>query len=287
MSLKHAFALVAATLVLALAAGGLSLPAVADATSFTGGPEFHLRPKTASTGKAASATEREKAARTPLVVLDPGHGGPEVGAAWNGVVEKDSNLDMAFRVEALLLAQGFNVVLTRRMDARVEPDPSLPSVGGSATRGDLQARLDIANRGGAAVWVSLHHNGSSERSQNGVEVWYDPNRAFAEENLRLAGLLLNDVVQELYAYGYPALDRGLKDDTCFRYRNGRCFQLYVLGGRADGRGAGMPGALIESLFISNFDDNVVLHDPAGRDAIARGIARAIAEFLGGSTPATQ
>ena len=220
------------------------------------------------------------ASRIPLVVLDPGHGGDEIGAVWNGVVEKDSNLDMAFRVEALLQSQGLDVLLTRRSDARAIPDPSLPSVGGSATRGDLQARLDMANTAGASVWVSLHSNGSSNRLERGVEVWYDPNRAFGWDNLRLAGLLQSSVIEELNAYGYPVLSRGLKDDTCFRYFRDRCFTLFVLGGSSEThRAAQMPGALIESLFVSNESDNAVLRSGAGRDAIARGIAQAIVAFL--------
>ncbi|HXH22222.1 MAG TPA: N-acetylmuramoyl-L-alanine amidase [Dehalococcoidia bacterium] len=271
-ALYVAAGVVCATAVIATLGFG---PARGASPALSEGPALTQDAVSDATG-AESATPQSRR----LVALDPGHGGDEVGAAWNGVVEKHSNLDMALRVEALLIAQGFNVLVVRRTDERVSPDPNLPPVGGSPTRVDLQARIDMANAAGADVWVSIHSNGSSDRTQSGVEVWYDPNRAFGQQNLDLAWLLQRYILDELWAYGYPAVDRGIKDDACFRYRNGRCFQLYVLAERANGRGTQMPGALVEALFVSNPADNSVLADEAGRDAIARGIARAISDFLG-------
>jgi N-acetylmuramoyl-L-alanine amidase len=220
----------------------------------------------------------------PTVVIDAGHGGREVGAAANGVVEKESNLDIAFRVQRLLEEHGVRVVLTRTEDARLVPDAL--GAGFGVTRADLQARIDLANREGAEVLVSLHSNGSSDAGQSGVEVWYDPNRPFAADNERLARLLLERALASLDAYGYAATDRGLKDDTCFRFRFNRCFPLFLLGPargatatRPASRASEMPGALIESLFVTNAGDAAVLRDDAGRDAIARGIADSILAFL--------
>ncbi len=235
------------------------------------------------------------------MVIDPGHGGDEVGAARNGVVEKASNLDMALRVEALLLAQGVDVVLTRRTDSRAAPQVA----GYTAARSDLQARLDLANEARGDVFVSIHSNGSEDTSQRGVEAWYDSNRAYSVEGKALAGLLVSHVVSELRAQGYPALNRGLFDGKCFRERGGRCFTLFVIGGpRAtsreevirrggdpeavgfDGAGtiysrpAGMPAALVELLIITNPEDAAMLRSESGRNAMARGVARAILQFLG-------
>jgi N-acetylmuramoyl-L-alanine amidase len=241
--------------------------------------------------------------RSKLVILDPGHGGDEVGAAANGVVEKDANLDMAFRVEKLLQDQGFEVLLTRREDKRAAPRIA----GYTAARSDIQARIDMANAAGADVFVSLHGNGSTDPGQRGVEVWYDSSRPFADENRRLADLLRNHVIGALRSWGYPAQDRGLLDGACFRFRNGRCFSLFVLGGpRLTGRteiqdrggnpealgfnGAQtiyssapqMPGALVELLILTNAADAAILRTPSARDAMARGISDAVVEFLGGS-----
>jgi N-acetylmuramoyl-L-alanine amidase len=42
----------------------------------------------------------------------------------------------------------------------------------------------------------------------------------------------------------------------------------------------MPAALVELLMITNSRDASVLRDEAARDAMARGVANAILEFLG-------
>ena len=236
-----------------------------------------------------------------VVVLDPGHGGDEVGASRNGVVEKESNLDFALRIERLLLEGGVDVVLTRRVDARAASQEA----GFTATRSDLQARLDAANAARGDVFVSIHSNGSEDTNQKGVEAWYDSGRADAEEGKRLAGLLVSRVLEDLRAYGYRATDRGLYDGKCFRQREGRCFTLFVIGGPREtrreevlrrggdpsllgfgdqdviySRPANMPAALVELLIITNGSDAAVLRDPAGRQAMANGVARAILEFLG-------
>lgn len=241
----------------------------------------------------------------PVIVIDAGHGGDEVGAANYGVVEKDSNLDMAMRIERVLAEAGIRVVLTRREDRRVGEQLSQQPGTFGRTRFDLQTRIDIANREDADVFVSIHSNGSTDPGQNGVEVWYDPNRPFGEENLALAQSVLSNVLFELRAFGYDALDRGVQDDTCFRIRNDRCFTLFLLGpertirrqelldrgldpdalGFPPGeeaistRASNMPAVLVELLFISHAADAAVLNNEAARDAMARGIARAVREAL--------
>jgi N-acetylmuramoyl-L-alanine amidase len=281
--------------------------------SGSGGPIQDPSPEPPGVDAPAAAPSAEPTPdgpRAPVVVLDPGHGGEEVGASNYGVVEKDSNLDMALRVERILVDAGVNVVLTRRDDRRVLAHAGTGAAGTfPATRIDLQARIDLANRERADLFISIHSNGSPDAGQRGVEVWFDPNREFGDRNRALAETLQRSVVAELAAYGYGAVDRGIKDDTCFRSRNGRCFPLFVLGpprtttreelvrrgfdpatlGLEPGqdavttRATEMPAALVELLFISNAADAAVLADDAGRDAIARGVANAILQSLPAQT----
>jgi N-acetylmuramoyl-L-alanine amidase len=216
------------------------------------------------------------------------------------VVEKLSNLEMAFRVEKLLTDAGFDVVLTRREDTRVAYAPK----GFTPTYWDLQARADIANAAHGDVFVSIHSNGSEDTSQRGVETWYDSKREDGPQNLQLAKLMNAHVLGELRTYGYTATDRGQPDGSCFRQRNGRCFTLFIIGGAREttrqavierggdpeatgfngaasiwSRPIQMPSALVELLIITNDSDNRVLRDDAGRQAMARGVAGAITEFL--------
>ena len=165
----------------------------------------------------------------PVVVIDPGHGGEEVGAANHGVVEKESNLDMALRVERLLSTRGVRTVLTRSGDARASGGAPDGGVTFGETRMDLQTRVDIANESRADVFVSLHSNGSSDQSLRGLEVYFDPDRSFASDNGAFAELMLASVIAELDAAGHAVIDRGTIESDCIRVRDGRCFPLFVLG----------------------------------------------------------
>jgi N-acetylmuramoyl-L-alanine amidase len=265
------------------------------------GPDVAPAPAPAIVQEAAAPAGVPQQQVKKVVVLDPGHGGDEVGSANNGVVEKHSNLDFALRVEKILLAKGVDVYLTRRTDARAAP--AVP--GFTTTRSDLQARLDAANAVKGDVFVSIHSNGSTDGGLNGVEAWFDSSWVYAEQGKRLAGLLVSHVLSELRGYGYTALDRGLYDGKCFRQREGRCFTLFVIAGPREtsreevvrrggdpaqlgfgdapsiySRPAAMPSALVELLFTTYARDAAVLRDEAGRQAMARGVAGAILAFLG-------
>jgi N-acetylmuramoyl-L-alanine amidase len=94
-----------------------------------------------------------------IVVLDPGHGGDELGATGDGIIERDSNLDIAQRVRALLGPHNVVVVLTRDSDERPHRATEPTALSGySATFADLQARVAIANVARADVFLSIHSN---------------------------------------------------------------------------------------------------------------------------------
>lgn len=241
------------------------------------------------------ALPRAAGDKTRVVVIDPGHADDEIGAAANGVVEKHSNLDMAFRVEAFLLAQGVRVVMTRRGDVRTYVGP--PIAGYSATRRDLQARIDLANDINADIFVSLHSNGSASSADRGVETYWDSLRPFADANRTLASTIQRNVIGEMTNAGISVLDRGAKNDSCLRGFQGRCFPLFLLGpgrgttgaevlqrgGTGDqamtSRPTAMPGALVELLFVSSPADAALLQSEDARNGLARGVARGILEYL--------
>ncbi len=246
-----------------------------------------------------------------LVVIDPGHGGDEVGAAAYGIVEKDSNLEMGFRVERLLTQAGYRVLLTRRGAGRAVDgvDGAGQPQGFSAQRRDLQARIDLANAAGAAVFVSLHSNGLDDPSANGIESYYNAARPFSAESRLLAQSIQGQVVGEMARSGYSVRDRGTLDDACLRAFQGACFPLFVLGPprvttreevlRRGGdpamlgfdpgqdaiasRATQMPGALVELLFVTNPSDARLLGDDNAREAMARGVVLGTSQFLAGKS----
>jgi N-acetylmuramoyl-L-alanine amidase len=92
-----------------------------------------------------------------VVVIDPGHGGPDAGATGtNGVQEKALTLDIARRVKTLIESRlGMRVVLTRDDDREVT----------------LDERTARANSSKAELFVSLHMNASIAATSSGAEVY--------------------------------------------------------------------------------------------------------------------
>jgi N-acetylmuramoyl-L-alanine amidase len=219
--------------------------------------------------------------RVRTIALDPGHGGPEIGAVSGALAEKHLNLQIALLLADMLVADGFRVVLTRDSDRAVHPDYVQPGVRGQVTL-DLQARVDIANAAQADLFLSIHNNGSGDPGQRGTEVWYNNQRPFADRNQALAELVLDGILRHLAAIGHPTFNRGIKDDTFFRIIRGRAFNIYVLGpgdGPRPHVPTAMPGVLGESLFLSNPTDVAALRRPETLAAIARGYREAVLAYF--------
>ena len=69
------------------------------------------------------------------IIIDPGHGGSDPGATYNGRQEKDDALRMAMDVGDLLKNAGFDVVYTRTTD--VYNTPFEKATIGNEAGGDL------------------------------------------------------------------------------------------------------------------------------------------------------
>lgn len=115
------------------------------------------------------------------VVLDPGHGGEEIGAVGpNGLTEKELNLELAERTKAELESRGISVVLARTADYRIT----------------IATRAEIGNRLDAEVMVSIHHNAPNflESDKPGSEVFI---QSGSPESRRLGGLVYEETVAAL------------------------------------------------------------------------------------------
>ncbi|WP_323766865.1 N-acetylmuramoyl-L-alanine amidase [Marinovum sp.] len=105
------------------------------------------------------------------VVLDPGHGGIDPGALRGGYRESDLVLQLARDVkEALLRAGGIEVVMTREEDHFVS----------------LEARVAIARRAGAHLFISLHADAIEEGVAHGASVYTLSETATDEATAALA-----------------------------------------------------------------------------------------------------
>jgi N-acetylmuramoyl-L-alanine amidase len=255
------------------------------ATATASAPEVNAAPGTVDAKPAPTAAVSAVADGKFVVTLDPGHGGDESGAAAYGVVEKDSNVDFAARVEKYLQAEGVEVILTRR---DTNHPAGVTATGNTGTRASLAERVRLANEVRSDVFVSIHSNGSPDPSARGIEVYWESRREFADANKQLARSVQDRMIETTARAGYSIRDRGIIDSSCWRGRDGRCVGLYVLSPAGQTTMSGnpqakvptlMPGVLVELLFISNTEDVALLKDDRARDTIAQGLAWGILDFL--------
>ncbi|MBK8090991.1 MAG: N-acetylmuramoyl-L-alanine amidase [Verrucomicrobiaceae bacterium] len=90
------------------------------------------------------------------VILDPGHGAHDRGAAIGYVYEKHLALDTARRVEQLLKKEGIKVIMTRNRDVFIP----------------LQGRSATGNSKSNSIFVSIHYNYNRGGSGSGAETYY-------------------------------------------------------------------------------------------------------------------
>ena len=259
-----------------------------DAHQPTGAAETpEARPVDAEPNLEGTPAPEVSSPHVRTVAVDPGHGGAEVGAVFaeggQSLVEKDVNLSIALRLKVLLENAGYRVVLTRDSD-RSANDPPMDITGDGRvnSRDDLQARVDIANESRADVFISLHNNGSNSPDESGTEVWYCKERTFGDKNFVLAGELQSAILANLQSVGYTSLDRGIKEDSNFRIYRGQPYNIFVLGAPRPPshlRATEMPGALVESLFVSNPVEASLLQRDDVLDAIAAGCFEGIERYL--------
>ena len=91
------------------------------------------------------------------ILLDPGHGGKDGGAAGlEGMLEKVVTLDIALRLRTLLEGAAFKVIMTRESDKTIA----------------TEERVALANSRGADLFVSIHANWFKMPATQGVETYY-------------------------------------------------------------------------------------------------------------------
>jgi N-acetylmuramoyl-L-alanine amidase len=112
------------------------------------------------------------AAERQTIVIDPGHGGLDVGAKGKfGNLEKNITLTISQKLKALIEQNlAYRVVLTRDKDIDVS----------------LESRAAIANNNDAALFISVHTNGSFRKKARGSETFFMSLTATDEETRRLA-----------------------------------------------------------------------------------------------------
>ena len=231
-----------------------------------------------------SAVSRSGPKRRPLVVLDPGHGGREPGAANDqyGLVESQVALDLAELTASRLSAimPRVRVLLTRSTDVDLS----------------LEERCALANAMEADAFVSIHLNASHEPVRKGGVTTFVLDTTNNRQALRLAARengtrvaevtgiqgLLAKYHRRTQAEGSLTLAGKIQRHTLKRGRSVlpkladrgvRRAMFYVLVG------ARMPSVLVEASFVTYEPEARALTRHKYRRALADGIASGIASYL--------
>jgi N-acetylmuramoyl-L-alanine amidase len=214
------------------------------------------------------------------VVIDPGHGGDDVGAqSPTGVTEKEVTLAVARRLARILESRGRAVRLTRD---------------GDQSRA-LTDRTALANRLDATVFISLHANASTVASVAGAETYYMSLDGASDEAAAATAALENRAGSS--ADERSPLDLILWDLAQAEVLNESSRLALSVQGRLNARlglrdrgvkqapfvvltGATMPAILVEVGFLSNPTEAEQLTRPESQQQLAEAVAAGVEDFLG-------
>jgi N-acetylmuramoyl-L-alanine amidase len=214
------------------------------------------------------------------VVIDPGHGGKDVGTRGpSGLYEKEIVLDVARRLGALIEERlGSEVVYTRSDDSFIA----------------LEDRTRIANDRKADLFLSIHANSSPLRTAAGIDMYYlnfTTSKAAldvaARENAGSGSSIhdLKDLLEKI------ALKDKIDESREFATRLQASLGTLETKGNAGAKnrglkkapfivliGASMPSVLAEIGFLTNAGDEALLRKPEHRQKIAEALYKGIANY---------
>lgn len=110
------------------------------------------------------------AERSPLIVIDAGHGGEDGGAiSCTGKLESQLNLEIALRLNDLCHLLGYETKMIRTTDISVYTEGKTIA---AKKASDLRQRVKIANETPNSIIISIHQNTFSDSRYSGAQVFY-------------------------------------------------------------------------------------------------------------------
>ncbi len=248
-------------------------------------------PNYAALDKNTKVTPHDLARQLALgvrrIVIDPGHGGHDVGApgAIKGVYEKDIVLQIGRRLAKKIRHQlGCEVIMTRSTDRYLT----------------LEERTAIANTQNADLFVSIHCNAAQNRRAYGIETYFlnlatdddailvaARENATSRKNISDLQAILNDLMKnakinessKLAGQVQTAMYGGLKTKySNIKNKGVKQAPFYVL------LGAQMPSILVETSFISNKRECKRLMTAEYQEHLCNAIVKGIIRYVTENTP---
>lgn len=188
-----------------------------------------------------------------IIILDPGHGGPDGGAVGEEVLEKHIALNVAKKLRDYLQQQGALVLLTREDDS----DLADKDTRGYSRRKveDLKKRVQFINQSEADLFISIHLNAIPSPRWRGAQTFYYDSFI---ENERLAKFIQAELRRNL-----ENTDRSAKVINT----------VYLL------KYAKKPGALVEVGFLSNPEERKLLDSDSYQIKLAASIYKGVLRYF--------
>ncbi len=219
-----------------------------------------------------------------IVVIDPGHGGVDPGTTgYAGTYEKDVVLALGKALrEALIRTGHYDVVMTRDTDIFLS----------------LRARVAVARRAKADLFVSLHADSAPNSSVRGASVYTLSERASDREADALARAEnQSDIIAGVDLTNEPDIVTSILIDLAQREtknNSARFAQALLPELRNSGRivaqthrfagfvvlkAPDVPSVLIENGYLSNREDEEAMNETHWRLDMAAGIAKGIDRYF--------
>ena len=194
-------------------------------------------------------------AKTPVVVcIDPGHGGTNGGAAYNGLWEKDLTLQIATAMyQELSLYEGVTVIMTRTADVDLT----------------LAQRAQFAADAGADFLYSIHLNASPSHNLFGSEVWVSAYDSYYAKGMSIGNIALQQLTTDVGVY-----PRGVKTKMSSKGTG----DYYGIINNA--RLRGVTAAIIEHCHMDEAHDSDFYMKEGALEKLGKADATAVAKYYG-------
>ncbi len=237
------------------------------------------------------ASEDSTSPKSYPVIIDPGHGGTDLGAVYRGAdpksqpfYEKDAMLKLGLEIARLLKLENYPVTLTRTTDRNLS----------------LKERSQIANKAKGKLFLSLHMNSAPTPKglqSGGVETYILHTDSTDGSSKRLAELenqgkgpdagisktghlTVDMIVKDLRLHGFHdeslrlgcLIQEELTKVTKQKHRGVKKAMFFVL------LGADMPSVLVETGFVQSKRDRDLFLSIHSIRSIASSIVRTIRHF---------
>ncbi|OLO27136.1 N-acetylmuramoyl-L-alanine amidase CwlD [Alkalihalophilus pseudofirmus] len=188
-----------------------------------------------------------------VIILDPGHGGPDGGAvSKDGLLEKDVTLDISLELRDYLQEAGALVLMTREED-RDLADSDIKKIRQRKVQ-DLKRRVELINGSDGDMFVSIHLNAIPSPKWKGAQTFY--NRTI-EENEYIAKFVQDEIRRNLENTHRVAKPIG---------------NVYLI------KQAVTPGVLVEVGFLSNPEEAELLETEKYQQKVAASIYQGILRY---------